>query len=374
MYVNQPMKKKKNKAKKKFRWWKIPLAIIALVLVTAIVYVAYVFIAYSRIGDNQEITPQGTAKTSAVKLNTEYTALTYNVGFGAYTPDFTFFMDGGKSSWAASKASVVACIDGAAGVIREHQADFALIQEVDTDSTRSYHVDERDQITAQFPEYSSAFAVNYHSPFLFYPFTQPHGASNSGLLTLSDAAITSSLRRSLPVAESVKKILDLDRAYTISRIPVENGKELVILNTHTSAYGTEGDLQTRQMKMMFEDMKAEYDKGNYVIAGGDWNHDFTGDSKFKLNNATPEDLEALAWCAEFPADLIPEGFSRVTDYATGLKPSTRNTDIPYSEDSFVVILDGFIVSDNVETTYTDVIDTGFAYSDHNPVELRFFLK
>lgn len=371
MYVNEPLHEKK---KKKFRWWKIPLILIALVLIVAIIYVAYVFIAFDRIDDNTEITPQGTARSASVKVGTEYTALTYNVGFGAYTPDFTFFMDGGKSAWAESKESVVSCIDGAADVIKEHHADFALIQEVDFNSTRSYHVDEREQLIEAFPEYSSTFAINYHSPFLFYPFTQPHGSSNSGLLTLSESTITSSLRRSLPISTGVKKVLDLDRAYSINRIPVENGKELVILNLHTSAYGTDGDLQTQQMQMIFDDMKAEYDKGNYVIAGGDWNHDFTGDSKFQLNDATPEDLDALAWCAEFPADLIPAGFSRVTDYKSGLKPSTRNTDIPYSEDSFVVTLDGFIISDNIESTFVDVVDTGFEYSDHNPVEMKFKLK
>ena len=33
----------------------------------------------------------------ALAIGTEYTALTYNIGFGAYTPDFSFFMDGGES-------------------------------------------------------------------------------------------------------------------------------------------------------------------------------------------------------------------------------------------------------------------------------------
>ena len=73
-------------------------------------------------------------------------------------------------------------------------------------------------------------------------------------------------------------------------------------------------------------------------------------------------------------ELSPLGFLRVTDYASGLRPSTRNTDIPYSKDSFVATLDGFIISDNVESTYVDVVDTGFQYSDHNPVEMRFKLK
>ena len=73
--------------------------------------------------------------------------------------------------------------------------------------------------------------------------------------------------------------------------------------------------------------------------------------------------------------MIPDGFSRVMDYKSGVTvPSCRNTDIPYSKDSFVVTLDGFIVSDNIKTSYVDVIDTGFQYSDHNPVEMRFSLK
>ena len=33
-----------------------------------------------------------------------------------------------------------------------------------------------------------------------------------------------------------------------------------------------------------------------------------------------------------------------------------------------------IVSENVEPTYSDVVDSGFLYSDHNPVEMRFKLK
>ena len=371
MYVNKPM----NPKKKKFRWWKIPVSVIAVLLVIVIAYLAYVFISYNRIEDNTVLETQGTAASAAVKLNTEYTAMTYNAGFGAYTPDFTFFMDGGESSWAESKESVIACIDGVASVIKEHEADFALVQEVDYDATRSYHVDERDQLRAQFPDYCSTFAVNYHSPFLFYPLTQPHGASYSGLLTLSDSEITSALRRSLPISTGLSKFLDLDRCYSINHIPTEDGSELVIFNVHLSAYGTNGGLQEQQLSMLFADMKAEYDKGNYVICGGDFNHDFTGDSKYVLNDTTPENLDSLSWAAEFPAEMIPEGFARVTDYASGVTvPSTRNTDIPYSDESFVVTLDGFIVSDNVETTYMDVIDTGFLYSDHNPVVLRFKLK
>ena len=370
MYVNQPLNPKKKR-----RWWLIPLIAIALVLVVVIGYVTYVFSSYTRIADFTPIEPNGTAKSESVKLDKEYTALTYNVGFGAYTPDFSFFMDGGESSWAKSKESVVECIDGVADVIEENETDFALLQEVDYDSTRSYHVDERSQLIERFPDHSSVFAINYHSPFLMYPFTQPHGASYSGLLTLSESPINSAVRRSLPITTDIKKLLDLDRCYSVIGIPVENGKDLMIYNTHMSAYGTNGGLLEQQLNMIFEDMKAEYDNGNYVICGGDFNHDFPGGSKYKLNDSVTEEEEALSWAQDFPAELIPEGFSRVIDYNSGLTvPSARNADIPYGEDSFVITLDGFIVSDNVEITFSDVLDIGFKYSDHNPVKMKFKLK
>jgi endonuclease/exonuclease/phosphatase family metal-dependent hydrolase len=371
LIVKGEMKVLRRKKKGK-KWWKILLGVIGVLLAVVIVYVAYLLISYSRIEDNQALEIKGKAASASVKTDTEYTAMTYNIGFGAYTPDFTFFMDGGKQSWANSKESVIDCIEGDISVLREHKVDFAMLQEVDTDATRSYHVDESQRFCDAFDDMSSAFAANFHSAFLFYPFYQPHGASDSGILTLSDVQITSSLRRSLPVSESIAKIVDLDRCYSVSRIPVENGKELVILNTHLSAYGTDGDLQQQQLEKLFGDMQQEYEKGNYVICAGDFNHDFLGNSKEVFNK---EITEEHVWAAPFPDEMIPDHFGKVTDYASGVTtPSCRNCDKPYGDDCFTVTVDGFIVSDNVDATYTDVIDTQFAYSDHNPVEMKFKLK
>ena len=55
-------------------------------------------------------------------------------------------------------------------------------------------------------------------------------------------------------------------------------------------------------------------------------------------------------------------------------PTCRNADGPYNPDQFVLTIDGFIVSENVEVVESAVVDTGFAYSDHNPVTMTFKLK
>ena len=56
-------------------------------------------------------------------------------------------------------------------------------------------------------------------------------------------------------------------------------------------------------------------------------------------------------------------------------PSVRNADKPYSSgENYLALVDGFLVSSNVKVTRTEVVNTGFAYSDHNPVVMRFILQ
>ncbi|MBQ5310601.1 MAG: endonuclease/exonuclease/phosphatase family protein, partial [Oscillospiraceae bacterium] len=250
------------------KWWKIPVVCISTLLIAALSYVAYVFITYSRIEDNVPLSVAGNAGTAA-SAGKEYTIVSYNAGFGAYTADFTFFMDEGKESRARSEESVINCINNISDIALSYDPDIALFQEVDTDATRSFHVDQVRMIEDSFASkgsYDHVYAENYHSAYLMYPITKPHGASRSGLVTESRLDISSSLRRQLPIADGFKKILDLDRCYDISRIPVDNGKELVVINLHLSAYGTDAAQGNAQLEMLFADMKAEYDKGNYVIA------------------------------------------------------------------------------------------------------------
>lgn len=364
---------KDKKKKKRFRWWRIPIIIVLVIVLAAGGYVAYLLLSYHRIPDKQALDVYHEAQNKEVMTDTEYTAVTANLGFGAYTADYTFFMDGGTESWAASKESVVSCIDGSADLIKEQHPDIVFLQEVDDDSTRSYHIDQRQMLNDSFKGYDSVFARNFHSAFLVVPPTQPHGFANSGLLTLTDFEMTDdAVRRSLPISESMTKFFDLDRCYSVSRAKVANGKELVLIDLHLSAYGTNGDLQTQQMTMLFNEMEEEYNKGNYVIAAGDFNHDFTVNSKEVFNDNPEIDL---SWAAPFPDELIPEGISKVTDYASGITiPSCRNCDVPYSDECFTIIVDGFLVSDNVTPTYVDIIDNGFRYSDHNPVVMKFQLK
>ena len=379
----------KTKAKKVIKITGIIL--LALVIVLA-AYIIYLYASYHRIPDNQELQveeiSQNTEAGNELTTDKQYSALTYNIGFGAYTPDFSFFMDGGKSSWAKSKDSVKETIKGAGELVASKDPDFALVQEIDLDATRSYHVNEYSILKENIPAYNCVFAQNYDSAFLFYPFTQPHGKSKAGLALFSKYPITGSLRRSFPISTSFTKFFDLDRCYSISRVPVDNGKELVIFELHMSAYGNSDAIREGQIRMLSEDMQKEYEAGNYVICGGDFNHDLKAvDTQSKASDAdnntqtdSEDSAEPESWAYPFPRSELPEHFSFCLDQLSedeknNLWNSARNADMEYvTGETYTVTLDGFIISDNVECTKYENVNTGYSYSDHDPVYMEFQLK
>ena len=87
--------------------WKIVLAVVLALLVVVLGYVAYVFIDYHRIGD-QELTVERNA-AATVEAGKEYGILSYNIGFGAYEDDYSFFMDGGTGRFCSSRMPTCTC-------------------------------------------------------------------------------------------------------------------------------------------------------------------------------------------------------------------------------------------------------------------------
>ena len=358
-------KKRKRHPLKAFFKFILILLLVVLVIVGA--YIAYVFIDYHRLPDHQQLDVKDGASLEA-KTGETYKIISFNTGFGAYEPDYSFFMDGGTQSWAWSKERLTANVDNIKSFVEAQNADIVVMQEVDEDATRTYHVNERKTYEDAFSDFDTCFAQNWDSPFLFYPVQQPHGKTVTGILTLSSFDMQSAERRSVPVEDSVMKIVDLDRCYSKSYLTVEGGKTLVLYNLHLSAYTSDGTIADKQLDMLLDDMNEEYENGSYIIAGGDFNKELLGDSSeyFGISG------EQYSWAKPIKMESF-EGkpFKLV---AASNVPSNRNADAPYNPDQFVNVLDGFVVSDNVEVVSNTNIDIQFAYSDHNPVEMEFKLN
>ena len=100
---------------------------------------------------------------------------------------------------------------------------------------------------------------------------------------------------------------------------------------------------------------------------GDFNQIIKGEEKYPLRkskNWTPGLLEK---------ESLPPHFSIAADDTF---PTCRLLDRPYDgsmEKGRVYVLDGFLVSDNLQISGVTVVNTDFVYTDHQPVmlEIRF---
>lgn len=354
-----------QRIKKYFLW---PVAIILAIIIS---YIVYLFAAYYRLPNYQTLTVKNN-QSALLQPNHQYRAMTYNIGYGSYPPSYSFFMDGGKQSIATSKTAVKHSIAGVTATTKRIKPDFAFFQEIDTNGDRSRHVNEVNLVTQQLPTDSFVFGQNYDSPYLFYPLTHPIGKARSGLLTLAKAKVVSAVRYSLPIDRGLSKFTDLDRAFTVTKSRVTNGKYLLLVNIHMSAYTKNKAIQTAQFKKLFTFIQHEYKQGNYVLVAGDYNHTIMKNSDQIFKNHQ----QKLTWTNPFPRQKLPRAFYIPT---MGLKqaktPSVRNLNQPYKKGrTFVTMIDGYILSKNITATRIRVQNTEFKYSDHNPVVLTFKLQ
>lgn len=375
------------------------LGIIILIPIVVVgSYVGYVAGSYYRIGDQKNLKiDKGTATVEKVKVGEELTATSFNVGFGAYSKNFSFFMDRGIEAdgtlntgyygKAISKEDVLKNMTGMSKAAKKIDSDFILFQEVDVDATRSYHVNQNEFLKEDFSEYDSTMCLNFDSAYLFYPLYDPHGKSKAGLNTYSKYALHDFERKEYTIATDFSKFFDLDRCFSVQRTTVDNGKELVIINSHMSAYDEGGKIRNKQIHELNDYMKQEMDKGNYVVCGGDFNHDLLTNNPMypqytKVNFPFKDMVTQLKpdWISfMFEDDGSTPFDSRLKIIASDNEPSCRGCDIPWERGyTFVTEVDGFIVSDNVNvkkvvTTRVDEPD-GFTYSDHQPVTITFELK
>jgi endonuclease/exonuclease/phosphatase family metal-dependent hydrolase len=357
------MEKMKDKAaperkKRRGTFWKVLLGILlALIILIAGGLLALTLSEY-RPEDVEKLGAPG--GENALEADKTLTVVSFNIGYAALGEDADFFLDGGKTSMPESASVIETNLVGIEKTLRELSADVYLIQEADTDSKRSYGIDEAEHIKNALG-LPMSFAFNYSAPYVPYPIPGMLGKVHSGLATYTDLAVTEAERIQLPITFSWPiRTINLKRCMLVDRVPLDGGRELVIVNVHLEAYD-DGEGKLAQTKQVYEFLTAEAEKGNYVIVGGDFNQTFAG---AKLFPATYEGV----WMPSVIDDDLPEGYSFVFD---AQEPTCRLLDRPYkgNDNPMYYIIDGFIVSSNLTVESLEVIDTGFVYSDHRPLKL-----
>ncbi|MGM9554379.1 MAG: endonuclease/exonuclease/phosphatase family protein [Faecousia sp.] len=369
--VERPKKRKKSTVRKVLRVfavigkWLLGILLAAALLAAGLV--GYLTVTEYNPA-HAELAERGANNTLDKLTKANLRLVSFNTGFGGLGEDADFFMDGGEGVNPTSQEIVERNMIGIEEILSEQNADFLLLQEVDTDSKRSFHLNQWLQYEYDLADYETRYAMNYSCDYVPYPLNDRIGEVHSGIATYSRFDISSATRYSLPCPFSwPTRVANLKRCMLVTRIPIENKEqELVIVNFHLEAYD-DGEGKTAQSQQLMEFIQAEYEKGNYVIAGGDF------------NQALPDTLERYPikdtseWVPNGLEEL-PEGWQYAYDESV---PTCRLLNQPYqpsSEKTQYYVIDGFIVSPNVSVDKVETLDEGFVYSDHNPVVLDITLN
>jgi len=303
-----------------------------------------------------------------LSLGDELTVLTWNLGYAGLGKESEFIFDGG-GLYAPSEEQVSGYFDGIRSAIAENEADVRFLQEIDQDSARSYHIDMILEIGTLLGT-SGAYARNYYCAFEPVP-VPTVGKVDSGIATFSGLATEDAVRIQLPVPfDWPSRTVNLKRCLLAEHISLEGtDRELVLVNLHLEAYD-DGEGKAEQTAVLMEYLEAEYEKGNYVICGGDFNQTFLAVDEYICPT-----LDESCWMPGLlSADLLPEGWSYVYDPSA---PTCRLNNKPYDGDPETTqyyIIDGFIVSPNVTATSVETLDYDFQDSDHQPVMATFRLE
>lgn len=293
-----------------------------------------------------------------------FTLTTFNIGYCGLDKDQDFFLDGGTMSHSKSLEKTEENLEAIEMYIKTQNSDFYFLQEVDESGSRSFNLNERDTIVNTFSDYSATFSYNFKAKWIPIPVLDPLGSAYGGLMNLSRFSPLTSTRYALPGEEPFpKKYFELDRSIMEDIYTLENGKELIMINIHLSAYDKGGTIRAEQVQFMIDYINDVYDEDkNYIIFGGDWNH-LLDSSKFVDN--LPD------WVATLPDSLFDTGFNLV--YDTNVN-TVRSDDAPYEKGvTFETVIDGFLVSPNITVDLIAGGDLGFTNSDHNPVTMTFTL-
>jgi endonuclease/exonuclease/phosphatase family metal-dependent hydrolase len=296
-------------------------------------------------------------RQNSLSSSSTVTIYTWNIGYGGMGQS----CGGEKLTHCFSESYIVTrptlelyekSINGICSMLNtmgRNQTNVILLQEVDTCSRRSYYHNQlRTFQETTLPEYYQAFATNYKVPFIPLPPTvDPYGEVSSGIVTMSRVKPLDATRHSLtPDAPWPMGIFLLKRCFTMVRYSVDNkdgDKELVVINVHLSADSVEQrriQLEILQLNLLLMNLDRQY-----VVVGGDWN---------TLPSDLPPQYPAVGWQCVYDSSLDGTWRSKTNHQSSK-------------------IIDYFILSPNLEALRVKTLDTGFRYSDHQPVsiELRF---
>ncbi|GAB4283744.1 MAG: endonuclease [Marinilabiliales bacterium] len=304
--------------------------------------------------------------TQNILLNDTISLLTWNIGYAGLDKNMDFFYDGGKKV-RTSEEQTITNLENIGDFIKKQgvEYDFLLFQEVDYGSKRSYYHNQAEIFNNLFKDYYpyNYPVINYYVKYLPFPVSEPLGKINSGLMIFSKKQPELCERYSYISNYSWPKRLWMpDRCFMVCYYNLKDGKKLIVINLHNTAFD-DGGIRKKQLKQLRDFCVNQYNHGNYIIAGGDWNMCPPGTASDIFSKLPEQDFKLIS----IDSELFPDTWQYAYDSET---PTNRYLNMPYNNNSAVATLDFYLLSPNIEVLSVKTINLDFEYSDHNPVAVK----
>ncbi|WP_452228184.1 endonuclease/exonuclease/phosphatase family protein [Lacinutrix sp. MEBiC02404] len=272
-----------------------------------------------------------------------YSIVTYNIGY----------LSGMTNNLPVAKPKTLfdANLKKVLAEFKKLKPDIIAFQEIDFDASRSYHINQHNEIATLGYTYE-AEAVNWdktYVPFPYWPISTNFGKVLSGQSVLSKYPIKSQERIVLERVQSspfYRNAFYIDRLAQVVKVQIEN-KEVVLINVHLEAF----DKQTRenQFKAVMKVFE-KYAATNPTILLGDFNSDANDENAVIQNILQNNSIGNAAFTN--------------SDYAftfNSEKPEVRIDYIFYSKNT-IHYVDGKVLNQFEQA------------SDHLPIAMRFKFK
>jgi len=252
--------------------------------------------------------------------------------------------------------------------IKDSGADIVLLQEIDFDSSRSYHVDQLKDLAKITGLRYGAKVVSWKAnyvPFPYWPISSQFGAINSGGVVLSRYPLSDNVVTLYPKPESNAWYYNAFYLFRYSeQVSIKFGdKNITVINNHLEAY----DKQNREEQAQLLSDSVKNLKSDIVIVGGD------------MNTVPPEAVTKYGF-PDGPDDYRDDTTLDILRKMSGLKEVIPIEDYTKNESAYFTFpsfkpnrrLDYLFVPENAVIKDAGVIQAG-DMSDHLPVraELEF---
>lgn len=280
---------------------------------------------------------------STQKNDSIFSIVTYNIGYLSGMTN-NLAVESPKEFFDVNMAKVVS-------EIKKVKPDIMAFQEIDFDASRSYNVNQEEEISKLGFNYR-AQTINWderYLPFPYWPISMHYGKVVSGQSIISKYPLKEQQRIVLQrVADApfYRDAFYLERLAQVVKV-VLNGKEVVVINIHLEAY----EKETRAKQ--FEEVLAIFNQYKEIyptILLGDFN------SRARDENAVVQKIFAMKAIGSAASDMNNLG-------------NTFNSKDPSKRIDYI-----FYTKNSIEYISGKVLNQFGQASDHLPLEMKFRIK